>query len=67
MWSSRVTTTPALAVGAPTRLFGIEPYTGKFDISPDGTRFVMVKRGPSPPQNRLELVQNALSVASGAR
>ncbi len=67
MWASRVTTTPALAVGAPTRMFGIEPYLDQFDISPDGTRFAMVQRGPSPPRNRLELVQNALGAVPGAR
>ena len=62
-----MTTTPALAVGSPTRMFGIEPYTGKFDISPDGTRFMMMQRGPSPPRNRLELVQNALSAVPDVR
>ena len=67
MWASRVTTTPALAVGPPTRMFGTEPYSGDFDISPDGKRFVMLQRGPSPPRNRLELVQNALSAVPGAR
>ena len=66
MWASRVTTTPALAVGPPTRMFGIEPYRGQFDISPDGTRFAMLQRGPSPPLNRVELLQNALSVVPGA-
>ena len=67
MWASRVTTTPALAVGPPTRMFGIEPYIGRFDISPDGKRFAMMQRGPLPPRNRLELVQNALGAVPGAR
>ena len=67
MWASRVTTTPALAVGPPARMFGIEPYLGQFDISPDGTRFAMLQRGPSPPRNRLELVQNALSAVRDVR
>ena len=67
MWASRVTTTPALTVGPPTRMFGTEPYVGDFDISPDGTRFVMLQRGPLPPLNRVELVQNALGAVPGAR
>ena len=66
MWASRVTTTPALTVGPPTRMFGIEPYGGNFDVSPDGKRFVMNQTGPLPPLNRLELVQNALSAVPGA-
>ena len=40
---------------------------GKFDISPDGTRFAMLQRGPLPPLNRLELVQNALSAVPDVR
>ena len=67
MWASRVTTTPALAVSPPTRMFGTEPYDGVFDISPDGKRFAMRQLGPSPPRNRIELVQNALSAVPGAR
>ena len=56
-----------LTVGPPARMFGIEPYIGEFDVSPDGKRFVMAQRGPLPPRNRLELVQNALSAVPGAR
>ena len=67
MWAARVATTPALAVGAPTRMFGTERYSGDFDISPDGKRFVMSQRGPSPTRNRLDLVQNALSAVPRPR
>jgi Tol biopolymer transport system component len=65
MRSARVTTTPALAVSAPTRLFAIDAYSGSFDVSPEGTRFVMAQRGPEPPRNRLELVVNALAPVAG--
>jgi Tol biopolymer transport system component len=61
MWAARVTTMPRLTVGPPTRLFPIDAYTGSFDVSPDGTRFVMVQRGPQPSRDRLELVVNALA------
>jgi Tol biopolymer transport system component len=67
MWVSRVTTAPALTVGSPTRMFGTDGYFGAFDVSPDGNRFAMVRRGPSPPLNRLELVQHALATVATGR
>jgi Tol biopolymer transport system component len=67
MWAARVTMTPALTVAPPARLLSMESYNiGSWDISPDGTRFVMVKRGPRPPTDRLELVTNALRVDAGS-
>ena len=67
LWAAPVTTTPTLTVGKPTRLFATDGYVSAFDISPDGTQFVMVKRGPLSPHDRVELVQNALAAVPGAR
>jgi Tol biopolymer transport system component len=61
MWSAAVTTSPSLAVGRPQRLFADENYSPIFDVTPDGRRFVMMALGPLPPNDRLELVQNALT------
>jgi serine/threonine-protein kinase len=67
VWASRITTEPALTVGSPRRLFGIEAYSRNFDVSPDGKRFAMVQLGPAPPRNRFELVQNALASLATTR
>ncbi len=49
-----------LTVGRSVRMFAADAYFLAFDISPDGRRFVMIQQGPSPPRDRLELVQRAL-------
>ena len=67
LWAAAITTSPSLAVGRPQRLFAADAYLPYFDTTPDGRRFLMIERGPSPPRDRLELVQHALDEVPSAR
>jgi len=66
MWAADVTTTPLLSVGKPRFLFANEAFGSAFDVSPDGTRFVMVTRDTRPRTKQLELIQNVLRRRSDA-
>ena len=46
MWAVAIATAPALAIGSPVRLFATQDFLPGFDVSPDGTRFAMIRRGP---------------------
>ena len=61
LWAASIATSPALSVGRPRRLFDLDGYQSLFDVSPDGKRFAVVRSGPQPPRDRLELVVNALA------
>ena len=61
LWAASIATSPALSVGRPRRLFDLDGYESLFDVSPDGKRFAVVRSGPQPPRDRLELVVNALA------
>ena len=66
IWAADVTTAPILSVSKPRLLFANEEFTNSFDVSPDGTRFVMVTRDSRPPTKQLELVLNVLRRPPGA-
>ncbi len=61
---------PELTVGTPKQLFsGLNPdgsrrfsndwdFGRSYDISPDGSRFLMLEMAPDPPMNKLHVVLN---------
>ena len=64
VWMAEVTTTPALVVGRPVRLFSADEYDESLDLAPDGKRFAMVRESPQPRQ-QIQLVVNGLRARAG--
>jgi Tol biopolymer transport system component len=65
MMSVRVTTEPALAIGAPERLFTLEFPTGyattrNWDVAPDGRFLVVLRTSKETLSDHIEVVQNWL-------
>ncbi len=50
-------TVPSFRAGRPSLLFEV-PFTGKYDITPDGERFVMIKPGVPKRLTRMNVVPN---------
>jgi hypothetical protein len=61
------TTGAALRVGVPDRLFTASYFSGEgpstYDVSSDGTRFLMIKEDPAvrPPNTPIVMILNAVS------
>jgi len=53
-------TEPALQISAPVALFDDRYEPRSFDISPDGARFVMIRRAADAPPPRLHVIVNWL-------
>ena len=64
MMAADITTTPALRVGTPSRLFELVPYSEGgglsrgHDLAPDGEKFVMIQDLSVPKRNELKIVAN---------
>ena len=58
IFSSDITTTPRLSASKPRLMFRNNGFSNRFDLSPDGKRFVMVEFGAAPPRHTLTMVQN---------
>jgi serine/threonine-protein kinase len=63
MMSVQVSPAGAFAISPPKRLFSTAPYTvvgpvPSFDVSPDGTRFLMLRETAPAERNELVVVQN---------
>ncbi len=66
MWAVDVGTGPTLRASRPKLLFANTAYGADFDVMPDGQRFVMVQRDPSPPRSKLHLVLNWFKTPTSA-
>ncbi len=58
MWAVDIGAGPTLRASRPRLLFTDTGYLADFDITPDGRRFVVLQRDPTPPPGQLHLVLN---------
>jgi eukaryotic-like serine/threonine-protein kinase len=61
LWAVDIGSGPVSTFGAPRLLFSNAGFEGKFDLTRDGTRFVMFTTDPSEPPDQLQLILNALA------
>jgi hypothetical protein len=56
--SVAVSTTPTFSFGTPKALFSAQNYIGRFTLSPDDSRFLMVRRLDGVNRERITIVEN---------
>jgi serine/threonine-protein kinase len=63
LWVVEVTEARQFSASRPQLLFRAPQLGPIFDIMPDGQRFIMIQRDPTPPVTKLHLVLNPLATA----
>ena len=64
VWTAVIDDAARLRVSAPRLLFSNPGFQNAFDITPDGTRFVMTTVDSTPPRQQINLVLDSLGLSA---